>query len=667
MVSKVKPIKTSIPGFDIPLEDLYTRLNTDPKTGLSEHEVEQHLSTYGPNNIPKVKPSLIQVYIAPLLEVMIVVYLIMAAFLVILTIWDSSTLLQASQWVAIVALNFIIAIVQQARAQKKMDALQKLSAATTTVVREGKTSEIDTSSLVPGDIIQLGQGDSIPADARIISSGNLVVNEASLTGESVPINKIEDGSVVLSRDTPIGERINMVYRGTFVQIGNAKAIVANTGGNTEIGNISSELAELNTGEIPLRAKVNTLGKYLTFAMIIFLSLSLIYRYFQLSNRSQLNDTALVVQNIVASIITAMSLMPINIPLLTTIVLITGVLAMATHRVVIRNLSAIESLGRISVLCSDKTGTITRSQMTVKRIWDGSHLYGVTGLGYGPNGVIIPIPNKATAELDESFVPDELYVSSEGSSLELMLISGQINNEAAIIVDDVFEASGQTTWKATGSQTDAALLALFEKSGLEKTAILSRYQEIKTYPFDSTVKCMSKIVLDTKTNEYFLFTKGAIEMLIGKCSKIGSQNKITPLTPEKQKEIHNFANSFAELGFRILTLCFKPMKTLPQKSDKEREEVETDLILLGFVCLLDPPREGVKESVNECLNAGIIPIMITGDSPVTAATIAREIGIINKSEHLVYEGKMADKLTDDEFFRTRVFARVAPKDKQVIVD
>ena len=667
MISKIEPAKTSIAGFDIPLEDLYKRFNIDPKTGLSEHEAKQRLATYGENVIPKVKPSLIQVYIAPLLEVMIVVYLIMAAFLVILTIWDSRTILQASQWVAIVVLNFVIAIVQQARAQKKMDALQKLSAATATVVRGGKTSEIETSLLVPGDIIQLGQGDSIPADARIISSGNLIVNEASLTGESVPINKIEDGTIKLPRDTPIGERINMIYKGTFVQIGNATAVVVNTGRNTEIGNISTELAELNTGEIPLRAKVNTLGKYLTVAMIFFLSISLIYRYFQLSNQHSLNNITDVVQNLVASIITAMSLMPINIPLLTTIVLITGVLAMATHRVVIRNLSAIESLGRISVLCSDKTGTITRSQMTVKRIWDGSHLYGVTGLGYGPNGVIFPIPNKVTAELEESFVPDELFVASEKSSLELMLISGEINNEAEIIVEDVFESSGQTTWKATGSPTDAALLALFEKSGLEKTEILSRYREIKTYPFDSSVKRMSKLILDSKTNEYLVFTKGAIEMLIGRCSRIGSRDKTASLTPEKRKEIHEFANSFAALGFRILTLCFKQIPALPKKSDDEREEVENDLILLGFVCLLDPPREGVKESVNECLNAGIVPIMITGDSPVTAATIAREIDIIHSPDHLVYVGKMASLLTDDEFFRTRVFARVAPKDKQVIVE
>ncbi|MFW9930417.1 MAG: HAD-IC family P-type ATPase, partial [Candidatus Thorarchaeota archaeon] len=297
---------SAIPGFDIPSDELLQQLKTDKDKGLSEKEASSRLLIYGENVIPKVKPSLIQVYIAPLLEVMIVVYLIMAGFLVILTIWDPDTLLQASQWVAIVALNFLIAIVQQARAQKKMDALQKLSAATSRVIRDEKTIEIETEKLVPGDLIQLGQGDSIPADARILNSNNLIVNESSLTGESVPVTKFENGFDPLPREIPIGERGNMVFKGTFVQIGSGKAFVVNTGRNTQLGRISTDLAELNTGEIPLRQKVNTLGKYLSIAMIIFLTVQVIYRYIYLSEIGVLDNTQRVVKELVTSIIIAMS-------------------------------------------------------------------------------------------------------------------------------------------------------------------------------------------------------------------------------------------------------------------------------------------------------------------------------------------------------------------------
>ncbi|MHA1990508.1 MAG: cation-translocating P-type ATPase [Candidatus Hodarchaeales archaeon] len=658
---------TSIPGFDIPASKLYVELSTDIKKGLTDQEVSKRLEATGLNVIPKVKPSLIQIYIAPLLEVMIVVYLIMAGLLVILTIWDPSTLLQAAQWVGVVALNFTIAIVQQARAQKKMDALQKLSAATSRVVRNGKVIEVETETLVPGDLIQLSQGDSIPTDARIISSSNFIVNEASLTGESVPVTKFEDGSKELPRDTPIGERGNMVYKGTFVQIGTASAVVVNTGKNTQLGRISTDLAELNTGEIPLRKKVNALGKVLSLGVVSFLIIQIIWNYLELERMGLLDQTTIVVKELVSSIIVSMSLMPINIPLLTTIVLITGVLAMATHRVIIRNLSAIESLGRISVLCSDKTGTITKSQMTVKRIWDGKQMYGVTGIGYGPSGVIFPVPSDASAEVHEEFVPDELFAAKPRSSLELLLISGLMNNESELIVEDVLEATGQSSWKATGSPTDAALLAVFNKTGIDKSQVFSRFKEERSYPFDSSVKRMTKIVTDNQTNQKFVFTKGAIEVLLDKCTGLGLSKDIQPLDPEKRKEILDLANTYAAQGFRVLTFCTKEIKDLPQKAVDERDKVESDLNLLGFVCLLDPPREGVRDSVSECIGAGITPIMITGDSPVTAATIAKDVGIINNPEQLVHEGKMASRLTDDEFFRTTVFARVSPKDKQIIVE
>ena len=653
-------------GYDIPLEKVFTELQSNPDTGLSQKEVDRRFTTYGKNEIPKIKGTIWQVYLAPLFDTLITVYLIMTAILLFLSMYliivahDFSNVTQAVQWLVVVGVNFIIAIVQQNRAQKKMDALQKLSTASVKVIRDGKTKEVEVTDIVPGDIIDLNTGSSIPADCRIIKSVDLLVNEASLTGESVPTSKTEDGQEVLRLDTPIGERNNMIFRGCFIQTGNVRAIVVNTGLYTEIGKISDDLAKLNTGEIPLRTKVNALGKFLSIAMIIFLTILTAYT---LSSIQKYSGKGLV-QQFIYNIVTAMSIMPINIPLLTTIVLLTGVLAMAQHKVVIRNLSGVESLGRISVLASDKTGTITKSQMTVKRIWDGTHLYAVTGLGYGPTGVIFPIKNEN--EVREEDALTEMPIQKE-STLELLLVSGLINNNASILIEEAIQSNnGQTSWKAVGSPTDAAILALFDKSSLDKNEIMQKYTIIREYPFDSAVKRMSKIVQSNDDKKYYLFCKGATEVLLSRLSAIGTLNVNKKLTEEKRMEIKDIVDSYAEQGYRVIMLTYKQLQSIPKKSKKEREELEKDLTFIGIVGVLDPPREGVKDAVTEVKSAGITPIMITGDSPKTAGTIAREIGMLQNQQE-VHEGNEIDYLTDDSFFNTTVFARVSPQHKQIIVE
>ena len=572
---------------------------------------------------------------------------------------DFSSVLQAAQWLVIVGINFIIAIIQQNRAQKKMDALQKLSTASVKVVRGGKAKEVDVTDIVPGDLIDLNTGSSIPADCRIIKSVDLLVNEASLTGESVPSSKAEDGKDILRLDTPIGERNNMIYRGCFIQTGNVRAIVVNTGIHTEIGKISDDLAKLNTGEIPLRTKVNSLGKYLSIAMIIFLTTLTAYT---LTSIQSYSGTTLVLK-FISNIVTAMSIMPINIPLLTTIVLLTGVLAMAQHKVVIRNLSGVESLGRISVLASDKTGTITKSQMTVKRIWDGNHLYAVTGLGYGPSGVIFPV--KDDEDVHEEHALTEMPIQKD-SAIELLLVSGLINNNASILIEETITNTENSGWKAVGSPTDAAILALFDKSGLDKNEIQQQYTVMREYPFDSSVKRMSKIVQSNIDKKYYLFCKGATEVLLDKLVSIGTLNNHKKLDDAKKSEIKTVVDSYAEKGYRVIMLTYRLLDSVPEKSKNERDDVEKNLTFIGIVAVLDPPREGVKEAVTEARSAGITPIMITGDSPKTAGTIARDIGIL-QIEQEVHEGNEIHYLTDDSFFNTSVFARVSPQHKQIIVE
>ena len=657
-------------AHDKTIDSLVELLKTDIQKGLSKNVIAKRQIQYGLNEIPVVKGSFWQVYLAPLFDTLITVYLIMTGILLVLAAilalsGDFSNVTQAAQWLVIVIINFAIAIVQQGRAQKKMDALQKLSVGKARVIREGIVEEIDVIELTPGDLIELSQGDAIPADSRLIESTNLLVNEASLTGESMPFSKAEDGSAPIDIDTPIGQRSNMLFKGTFIQTGKCKAIVSNIGPQTELGQISSELAELNTADIPLRKKINLLGIYLTLIMLIFLSLTVIFTIYELSESNQLGNLNLFSQKIINNIVTSMSIMPINIPLLTTIVLLTGVLAMANQRVIIRNLSAIESLGRISILSSDKTGTITRSQMTIKRVWDNKYLYGVTGHGYGPSGQIFPIETKASTNLNEEFVPDELHLATSGSPLELILISGMLNNNAEILVEDVVEATGQTSWKATGSATDAALLALFNKSGLNKVEIRQNYNQVREYTFDSGVKRMSAIYQDDKPG-YIVFTKGATEVLVDRCSRIGYPDHEEKFSTERRKEVKNLVDEFATLGFRVITLCYKRIQELPEKKQEAREEVEQDLVYLGFVCVFDPPREGVKEAVSEAISAGITPIMITGDSPVTAATIAREVGMLQEGME-VHEGLEIESLSENSFFNTAVFARVSPQHKQIIIE
>ncbi|MFX0184241.1 MAG: cation-translocating P-type ATPase, partial [Candidatus Hodarchaeota archaeon] len=643
----------AINGHSIKLESLISDLDTNTETGLTQEEADKRLEKYGLNIIPKPKQSFWQVYLAPLLNTLIVIYLLMTGFITVLALFylflnpgDFQIWITAAQWLVIVGVNFAIAIVQQARAQKKIDALQKLAAPEARVIRDGKELEIDTEEVVPGDIIKLTQGDKIPADSRLIKSVSLRVNEASLTGESVPVNKFETGETTLKEDTPIAERKNMVYNGTFITFGSGQALVVNTGGRTEFGKISIELGELDTGEIPIRSKVNVIGNYLTGGMAIIFTLLLIYQSVLLFNN--IIDTSPtpmeIFRNIVFTlstlIITAMSVVPINIPLLTTIVLVTGVLAMAKHKVIIRNLASIESLGRISVLCSDKTGTITAGQMTVKRVYDATtdkHYY-VTGLGYSPEGKVVELPDKSLEKISERELLSASAVSIEpDSSLGIITISGYLNNDSQII-RETLESTGQVIYDAAGSPTEAALLSLFSKTGLDVEKIQKEYEILREYPFDSSLKRMSKVFKGGK-RKIIGFCKGATEIVLPRCTSVGYGKKKKKLTEPARRKILSYAADFASLGYRLLSFAYKDIDKLPEKGETEREEIESNLTYLGFVAVLDPPRDKVDESVQETINAGIIPIMITGDSPLTASSIANNIGMVYlKDKHHVHEGK-----------------------------
>ncbi len=652
-------------------EKIAEELNTDLKFGLKHEVVEERLEKFGKNVLPKVKGSVWEVYIAPLLNWLINIYLIVAVVMVILGLVkdfafrgqsESSVWGQIGFWMLIIGVNIIFTIFQQIRAQFKLDALHKLSAPSSTVIRDGVPEDISAELLVPGDLIELDQGDRVPADSRIIYSSNCLVNESALTGESVAVEKTNSPQVCLEEDTPISQRINMLYTGTFLEAGRAIAVVASTGIYTELGRLSTELQEIGSNEIPIRSKVNRLAKWLGIAVVVFIVVSVTYKIIFHSVGGTIGQIDFV-DDLVLTVTTSMAIMPISIPLLTTLILLTGVLAMAKDRVIIRNLSAVETLGRSSILCSDKTGTITSNQMTIQRIWDVESFYGVSGIGYSNKGSIYPLGEEFPDSFDEYTLPDSIKPFAEGSSLEYLLIGGMLNNNAHLIVEEVFEPHHQISWKTTGDPTDGAFLALFNKSGLSEKTVQSQFGYLSEFNFDSVVKRMSKTYQDEEG--YILFCKGATETVLPLCNRLGYPESNRPITEEDKKQIMEYVSKFAATGYRVISLGIRPMdkdKTLTHI----REEEENNLIYNGFVCMLDPARYGVKDAVEECRQAGITPIMITGDSSITAKAIAKEVGIV-KGEELAVEGNQIKNLTEEEFFKTRIFARVSPQHKQVIVD
>ncbi len=633
--------------YNLELGKIYQELKTDPNKGLSEREAKKRLDKYGFNEIPKVSKGFIKIYLAPLFNWLIVIYLVSSVLLFLAVIFGAEgNLTFIGLTLFIVFLNCMVAIIQQYRATKKLKALRELTAPTSTIIRDGQKQDVQTKEIVIGDLLVLSQGDKIPADARIIESYNLEVNEASLTGESEPVRKEEKGKTICEVDIAIGERINMVFYGTYITTGNGKSIVVKVGGDTEIGKISHGLEEAGTSEIPIRQKMNNFGKWLGLIIVIFWVITLMIIW--------LADQRL---EFVESLNSALDLMPINIPLLVTIVLITGVLAMAREGVIIRNLASVDSLGRVSVVCSDKTGTLTKNQMSIQHVWTNGSIFRVTGSGYAPDGEIILMDDPR----------NHVYVKhiDEYPYLKLLLTSGFLNNNSALIKNEI-KVSGRIIpkWDVVGSPTEGALMVLFQKGMGDY--LLDDFESITEYPFDSSLKRMTKLY--KRDHAYYSFTKGASEILIPLSTKILYNDVEINFSEEIRSKVLEIVNLYADQGYRILSLCYKVMDTIPPEGDEGRKVSESDLIFIGFVTILDPPREGVRESVKQCHEAGVDVVMITGDSPTTARAIASQIAIVTDENDIAVEGKRVKDIESyEEFEPVKVFARVSPEHKEDIVE
>ena len=633
--------------YNLDLDQIYSKFETNSSNGLTDVEARKRLELYGLNEIPKASKGFVKIYLAPLFNWLIVIYLVGALILFLAAILGGQgDFVFILITLGIVALNCFVAIIQQYRATKKLNALRDMTAHLTSLIRNGHKSVIPTMYVVVGDLLALKQGDRVPADSRVVESSNLEVNESSLTGESEPVRKNQDSSALGKESVSIAERNNMIFYGTFITTGNATAIAVKTGKDTEIGKISQGLEDAGTSDIPIREKMNNFGKWLGLIVAGFWLFILLILWAVTGEI-----------DVVKSLNSALDLLPINIPLLVTIILITGVLAMAHHGVIIRNLASVDSLGRVSVVCSDKTGTLTKNQMSIENVWTNGSLYKVTGSGYSPEGDIILVDDPKNSVMIKHI--------DDFPQLKLLLTSGFLNNNSALVKNEVV-VSGRVipNWNVIGSPTEGALMVLFQKGMGDY--LLEDFEYIKEHPFDSKVKRMTKIY--KREGKFYSFTKGASEILIPLCKKVLFKDQELDLNNEMKDKIMKIADTYAEQGFRILSLCYKKLDAIPAEDDKSRDLCESDMIYIGFVTILDPPREGVKQSVKQCHDAGVDVVMITGDSVKTARAIAKQIGIIQNKDEVVVEGKNIKKVKSFfDFSKIKVFARVSPEHKQDIIE
>ena len=629
------------------IDDLIKEFDTNVNNGLKSEKLEDKYLKYGYNELPKIEKSLWKIYLAPIFNFLIVILIITGAIIIFLG-QPESTIITFT----VVIINSGTAIGQQYRAQKALESLQKIAALKTTVIRDGFEFEIPTRELVPGDIILLEQGNKIPADSRIIEYVNLTIDEAPLTGESEPV--VKDNQTIEKNNVPIQNQHNMLFMGTYIHTGRVRAMVIATGGSTEIGKISCQLNEMGSIEdLPLTKKLNRLGYILGTVVIINLIILISYKFSVLIAQNKFIESE-ISKALVDSILRAMNVVPINLPLLATLVLITGVLNMAQSGVIIKNLSAIESLGRVSVICSDKTGTITKNEMSVEKFEINNKEYEVSGAGYDEPGEIIK--NGKVMNLRDNI------------TFQKFIDSIVINNNAKLVYEDVKVKVGEkkemAVRRAIGSPTEAALLVLAEKAGFITYDIQKKYNIMVEFSFSSEFKRMTIICNSIKNEkEIFAFAKGAPERIINISSKIEIDGKVKIFNKKLKKEILNRIYRRANQGYRTLAIAYR---MLVEVDKPIREEIEEDLIYLGFVSIMDPPRLGVREAVEECQAAGIKVLMVTGDHPATAKTIAAQMRIYKEGD-LVVEGKGIENLSDSGFKNVTVFARVAPSDKEIIVE
>jgi Ca2+-transporting ATPase len=632
------------------INEVASHFGVSISSGLSSEEADWLIETYGRNELREHKPSFWRLYIAPFIENwLIIVYLVSGIIILIL-----SLVLRRSGFgaftIVFVAINAVLAIIQQARARKTLKKLRELVKDRCKVIRDGEVAEIDARLVVPGDILSLKAGDKVPADARLVDADSLFADESALTGESVTVEKSARQIEFPVRN--VIESTNCVFMGTFITSGSGTAIVTATGTGTDIGRVSAELGALVGQEIPLRRKLNNFAKYLTLVVCAMFGIIVAYKF---ATAGPGLTTAGSLGIVLDSITNAVQFMPINIILLVTIILYTGVLALGSKGVIVKNLSATDSLGRISIACTDKTGTLTTNQMTVKFICMQGKTLEVTGSGYDEQG---------------SVLLDGTVLHADSWSWLTELVTGGMLNSDAGIVDETHRVAGgrnrtKVSKKVIGDPMEAAILVLGGKLGVELGELTKRYEKVRKFPFEPALKRMTTVWTVPSNDKWQMYCKGATELLLGLSATILGTDGPEPLTQEISEKVYSSILSWSEKGFRTLGFAMKETIQDGDPATLNRETTESDLLFLGFMVIEDPPRQDVEQAAKDCTSANVRVVMITGDHSETAKAIGKEVGIYHDGDHIATGGQIQE-IPDEVFAKTSIFARISPHDKEIIV-
>lgn len=619
--------------YHLNIKEVLKLLKTSEE-GLTDNEAKQRLEKYGVNEIEKRKSiTPLKIFVRQFTSFIVII--LFAAILISLLIGERLDAIVIS---IILILNGVFGFIQEYRAEKAIEKLRKLTALKAKVIRDSREIQIDSKELVPGDIILIETGSKVPADARLIQSTALQVDESSLTGESIPSKKY---TMPIKKNTPVNDQENMVFMGTIVTKGHAKAVVTQTGMNTEIGKIAELIQEVKEKSTPLQEKLKQFGKWLSFVTILICAFVFgvgVLREYLTTASFGINHVS---EMFLVAVALAVAAIPEGLPAIVTITLALGVNKMSRRNALIRQLPAVETLGCTDVICSDKTGTLTKNEMTVIEIYANNTLIKVTGEGYKPKGDFIPVNSE---QLDTK-------------NIELLLKIGALCNDSRLIHNE--------RWEIFGDPTEGALLVSAEKLGLKKNELEKQSPRINEIPFDSERKCMTTI--HKINNESIAYIKGAPDVIINKCKYLYIDGKVNKLTEEDKKRILKVNRDMARKALRVLGFAYK---SLPENYNLISEELENDLIFVGLQAMFDPPRENVKEAIAKCKTAGINTIMITGDHKITAVAIAKELGLFKKG-NIALSGDELDKLSDEELDRIvediKIYARVSPEHKVRILD
>ena len=589
-------------------EQVLEAFESDLKKGLSQDQSKERLEKYGKNQLTeKKKKTLFQKFLEQFKDAMVLILLAAAvvSFVVALMEHDSSAFFEPLLILLIVVLNAIVGVFQENKAERSLEALKNMAAPHARVIRDGLEQVIDAADLVPGDVIKLEAGDFVPADARLMQSFSVKAEESALTGESVPAEK--DAETVVAEDAPLGDRINCVYSGCSIVYGTGLAVVTGTGMNTEMGKIANLLDSEEEGMTPLQQKLAQLGKYLGI-----LALGICAVIFVMG----VMEGMPVMEIFMTAVSLAVSAIPEGLPVIVTIVLSIGVERMAKRRAIVKKLPAVETLGCTSVICSDKTGTLTQNKMTLVQAW---------------------VDGAAAAEA---------ITASNSQEIRELLMYGTLCSNGSVTEEEGREIS-------IGDPTETSIIAAAKKNGMQKESLEEQYVRVGEIPFDSDRKLMTVVV--KKDGAYRVITKGAFDVIATRCIQ-GDLEQATRLT-----------NEMSSQALRVLAVAYKDIQEVPEELTPEN--MEKDLIFCGLVGMIDPPREEAKDAVAVCKQAGIRPIMITGDHVVTASAIAKQLGILEEGQEAI-TGAELEAMSDEEFTEKlediSVYARVSPQDKIRVV-